>query len=85
MESFIGQSVYTTRGGFGLRFGNIIAEKKDGRVRMVRVDWKDDRGFENDRELVKRMRHYDKYSDWYKIGHLTRFTPEQMISTIKKL
>ena len=85
MKSFIGQSIYTTRGGFGLRFGNITAEKMDGKIRMVKVDWKDDNGFENDRELVKRMRHYDKYSDWYKMGHLTPFNPATMISTIRKL
>ena len=85
MKSFIGQSIYTTRGGFGLRFGNITAEKMDGKIRMVKVDWKDDNGFENDRELVKQMRHYDKYSDWYRIDKVSVIDVSELISTLAEV
>ena len=82
--NYVGKFVYTLFGN-SLRFGSVIEESNNENWKFVRVDWKDDEKFQNDRERVIQLRGYDKYSNWYRVDTVTVFDPELMIETIEKI
>ena len=86
MKSFIGQPVFLPWGET-LRFGNIIEEKMEDRIRYVRVDWKNDEEHEARKEWDLKMSPANerRYGEWHKITNLFQFEPEKMLSTIRKL
>ena len=81
----IGKSVWNTFGDNTLRFGKVTEKKTCGGWVYAKVDWVDDKGFEQDRKRVMEMRGYDKYSDWYRIDKLHFFEKESLVNTINKL
>jgi hypothetical protein len=85
MMKDIGTNVWATFGGT-LRFGTIIEERvEDNGWRYVRCKWVDDHKFEADRAMVLQLRHYDKYSDWYRVDKIHALDTKNIIGSLSKL
>jgi len=84
-DRMINRSVWATFGRT-LRLGSVVEQKKEDGWVFLRIDWKDDEGFENDRQrVIKLSGGTDRYSDWYRVDKINFFNKEDLLNTINKL
>jgi hypothetical protein len=80
----INRSVWATFGRT-LRFGSVLEQKEEDGWTFLRVDWKDDNGFQMDRQRIINLSGADRYSDWYRVDKINFFNKEDLLNTINKL
>jgi|TARA_Y100000034_G_C6789345_1_gene353298 hypothetical protein len=85
--NFVGKTVYAIWRERHIRFGVVLEEKIENKWKYVRVDWKDDKAFEMDRDRVTALRNMeiDPQFEWYRIDQIKAFNPMQMVLTLGKL
>ena len=84
--SFIGKSVYAVWGNKSLRFGTVVEEKTENNWKFVKVDWKNDKAYEMDRERVTELRNLevDSKYDWHRADHVVVFKPVDLLATLSE-
>lgn len=81
----INRSVWATFGRT-LRLGSVVEQKKEDGWVFLRINWKDDEGFEHDRQrIINLSGGTDRYSDWYRVDKINFFNKEDLLNTINKL
>ena len=81
----INRSVWATFGRT-LRFGTVLEHKKENDWVFLKIDWKDDDNFNNDKQRLITLRGCDDcYSDWYRVDKINFFNKQDFINTINKL
>ena len=70
-----------------VRFGRIVDQMRKNKWTYVKVDWKDDDIYEEQRNYVLKLRNVqlDESTNWYRIDHINVIEPAKMISVLESL